>query len=89
MNNALKTKTALVPIPNSYAIVGAPANYRTFGYAQAIAAASSGKVVAVYALRWKKEVEAAHKQKGLRTPERRYENLRSRTHKFSSISVAH
>jgi hypothetical protein len=74
-DSALKTKTALVPIPNSYAIVGAPANYRTLGYAQAIAAASSGKVVAVDALRWKKELEAAHKQKGFRTPEPRYENL--------------
>jgi phosphoribosylpyrophosphate synthetase len=75
LNASLTVESAIVPIPNRIGIVGAPANYRTLQYAKAIAAASSGKVIAVDALRWKKDAEAAHKQKGFRTPERRYENL--------------
>jgi hypothetical protein len=75
LGGALSAKTALVPVPNSKAIVGAPATYRTLKYAQAIAAASSGKVVAVDALRWIAEADAAHTQAGFRTPEPRYDNL--------------
>ena len=75
MATELKGQTAIVPIPNSSAVVGSAAVYRTLGYAKAIAAASSGRVVAVDALRWKQATEAAHKQKGFRTPERRYDNL--------------
>jgi hypothetical protein len=75
MGAALKEQTAIVPVPNSLAIIGSPPNYRTLGYAQAIAAASGGKVVAVDALRWKKVEPAAHKQPGFRTPEPRYENM--------------
>jgi hypothetical protein len=75
MGDAFPEQTAIVPIPNSAAIVGSPADYRTLRYAQAIAAASSGKVIAVDALRWKVCAEAAHRQKGFRTPERRYDNL--------------
>ncbi len=71
----LKETTAIVPIPNSTGIIGAPANYRTLLYAQAMAAASCGKLVAVDSLRWKKAVPAAHRQGGHRTPEPRYDNL--------------
>ena len=75
LNANLAVQSAIVPVPNRVGIVGASANYRTLQYAKAISAASSNKVIAVDALRWKKDAEAAHKQKGFRTPERRYENL--------------
>jgi hypothetical protein len=75
LNASLNVQSAIVPIPNRPGVVGAPANYRTLHYSKAIAAASSNKVIAVDALRWKKDAEAAHKQKGFRTPKRRYENL--------------
>jgi hypothetical protein len=75
LERAVKSQVAIVPIPNSAGIVGAPASYRTFRYAQAIAASSSGKLIAVDGLRWKVGAEPAYKRKGLRTPEMRYDNL--------------
>jgi predicted amidophosphoribosyltransferase len=66
---------AIVPIPNSAGIVGAPASYRTLLYAQEIAANSGGKLVAVDALRWKNAAGAVHKQAGFRSPGPRFENL--------------
>jgi hypothetical protein len=75
LGERLQAQTAIVPIPSSAGTVGAAATYRTLRYAEAIAAASGGKVAAVDALRWKTEAEAAHKQKGFRTPEKRYDNL--------------
>ncbi|SFN02418.1 hypothetical protein SAMN05216573_10766 [Bradyrhizobium sp. Rc3b] len=67
--------TAIVPIPNSAGVVGAPASYKTLLYAQAIAAASGGKLIALDALRWKAASGAIHKQGGARSPERRFDNL--------------
>jgi orotate phosphoribosyltransferase len=75
LNEHLATQTAIVPIPNSDGIVGAAATYRTLVFANAIAAASSKKVVAVDALRWKAVAASVHKQGGFRAPEPRYENL--------------
>src|SRR5271165_2161059 len=57
-----KVVTAIVPIPNSAGIVGAPATYRTLLFAQHIAAASSGKIVALDALRWRNAAPAVHRQ---------------------------
>jgi hypothetical protein len=75
LNTQLAKPTAIVPIPNRGGIVGAEPNYRTLQFAKAIAAASSGKVVAVDALRWMKAVEATHKQPGFRSPDPHYANL--------------
>lgn len=71
----LTTHRAIVPIPNGSAIISSSGVYRTLQYAQAIAAASSGKMIALDALRWKAPAEAGYKKKGLRTPESRYDNL--------------
>jgi hypothetical protein len=67
--------TAIVPIPNSAGIIGAPTTYRTLSFARHIAAASSGKLVALDALRWRTAATAMHKQGGQRIPEPRYDNL--------------
>lgn len=72
---ALSSTHALVPIPNSGAIVGSASVYRTLSFAQQIAQASSGKLIATDALRWKRAEGEVHKAAGLRTPDPRYENL--------------
>jgi hypothetical protein len=46
LNGQLTEQTAIVPIPNSSGIVEAPPTYRTLVFANAIAAASSGKLIA-------------------------------------------
>jgi hypothetical protein len=69
------SSTAIIPIPNSAGVVGSTANYKTLVYAQEIAAASGGKLVAVDALRWKTSTGAVHKQAGARSAERRFDNL--------------
>jgi len=73
--NSPNASTAIIPIPNSAGVVGAPANYKTLLYAQQIAAASSGKLVALDALRWRAATGAVHKQGGVRSPEKRFDNL--------------
>lgn len=73
--NSQNQSTAIVPIPNSAGVVGESANYKTLLYAQAIAAGSGGKLVALDALRWKAAAGAMHKQAGARSPERRFDNL--------------
>jgi hypothetical protein len=76
LNGQLTEQTAIVPIPNSSGIVEAPPTYRTLVFANAIAAASSGKLIAIDALRWKTAAAAVHKQGRFRAPEPRYDTLR-------------
>jgi hypothetical protein len=75
MGSGFETNAAIVPIPNSAGVVGAPPTYRTLLYAQEIAANSGGKLVAVDALRWRAAAGAVHKQAGFRSPGPRFDNL--------------
>lgn len=66
---------ALVPIPNSDAIVDQPNEYKTLQYARAIAGHSKGQLVTVDAFRWREPQEPQHRVSGRRTPEQRFVNL--------------
>lgn len=74
LRSVVNSQAAIVPVPDSAGTVTAPASYRTLRYAQAIAASSSGKLIAVDGLRWKPGVEPAYGQKR-RAPKARYDKL--------------
>src|SRR5438477_10599598 len=65
----------IVPIPNSEAVAGDDASFRTLDHARAIAAViGHPRATAVGALRWKRAKEKAH-QGGGRNPDAHFENL--------------
>jgi hypothetical protein len=66
---------SLVPLPNSDAIVGSSAPFRTLEIAQSIAKLIGPRVEVVPALRWSSKKAKAHKEGGGRNPYRLYEKL--------------
>lgn len=67
---------ALIPVPGHSALVGhAKPVYRTWAYAEAVAASSGGKLVAFDGLRWRELRDPQRGQSGFRHASARYQNL--------------
>jgi hypothetical protein len=75
LGNIFDSQAAIIPVPDSLGRQDALPIYRTYRYAQAIAAGSSGKLVAHDSLRWKQNVPDAPTRVANRHPETRYNNL--------------